>query len=129
MLSSFAAAFSGLRALAHRPLMGMTAMHYKSSRITFALALTGTVVTTTGSALAQQAAPAPADQPTCEEHRFALTVGSPATEASARSCLHPDGILDVVQRTPGLPVQAFHVTPADVACGGAGQSSCSGPPA
>src|SRR6185312_17144903 len=98
------------------------------SWVAVALALVGCApMSGTAGADAQQAAIGAA--PACQDSRFPMTIDGKQVEASAHSCAQPDGSLEVVQETPGLPVETYHVPPFDAACGAAVQAACGSAPA
>src|SRR5258706_15922773 len=85
----------------------------KLSWTALALALAGCVPMSGYTGNEQQAAAGP---PACQESRFPMTVDGKPAEAQARSCLLPDGGLEVTQQTPGLPEQVYRLpTPSDAA--------------
>jgi surface antigen len=101
----------------------------KLSWVAVALALVGCApMSGTAGADAQQAAIGAA-APACQDSRFPMTIDGKQVETSAHSCAQPDGSLEVVQDTPGLPVETYHVPPLDAACGAAGQAACGSAPA
>jgi hypothetical protein len=49
--------------------------------------------------------------PLCHDFTLPVTVSGRVVTANGRACLLPDGSWQVVQNTPGLPVQSYTVPP------------------